>query len=224
MAPPRPGCAPVDPHRPTARRPGRRNQERAASRVLDHVEVDLAVGDAAALDDLPEAVEHRAGDHQVRHEELRALGRQDLAAVARLLRLRSPGRSPGGSRPGGRRRPAVAAADELDVAVRLVVAAADERRVRERRECRSTRARAGGCRPRGGRCLPRGRSSPTLVGRHVLGDRLDRQPAPATRARASALLVPRSLVGAGLPRSVRRLEGVPVDEDEERARLGPVAR
>jgi len=47
----------------------------AACRVLDHVEVNLAVGDAATLGDLPEAGEHRARDHQVRHEELRTLGR-----------------------------------------------------------------------------------------------------------------------------------------------------
>jgi hypothetical protein len=46
----------------------------------DDVEVDLAVGDAAMLDDRPEGVEHRACDHEVRDQELRALDRQNLAA------------------------------------------------------------------------------------------------------------------------------------------------
>src|SRR6476661_11137615 len=132
-APPRPGCAP-EIHTPLLRAGRDAEPGAAASRVLDRVEVDLAVGNAAALTDLPEAAEHRAGDHQVRHEELRAFGGHHLAAVAARflfsghadLRMDLGQMAVHG--------PAVAAADELDVAVRLVVAAADERRVRERSE------------------------------------------------------------------------------------------
>src|SRR5450759_4962743 len=106
----------------------------AASRVLDHVEVDLAVGDAALLGDCPEAGEHRARDHQVRHEELRTLGRHCLAAVAALLLFRGHADLRVDLGQMAVHGPAVPAADELDVAVRLVVAAIDERRVVERSE------------------------------------------------------------------------------------------
>ena len=146
----------------------------------------------------PEAVEHRAGDHQVGHEELGPFGREDRTA---------------GARRDLRRRPladlrvdldevaidatAVAAADELDVAVRLVVAAADERHVGEGRRCAGRRAPAsGGCRPRGGRGPPRGRSSPTLS--RITYSAIAWTASPrlgTTRAKASALFVPRASSG-----------------------------
>ena len=67
----------VQPHMPYCAPAGTRNQRSRACRETDHVEVDLAVGDAAALGDGPEGREHRCCDEQVRHEELGVRVRED---------------------------------------------------------------------------------------------------------------------------------------------------
>ena len=83
MAPPRPSSAPVDSTLPLLGAGRDAEPAAAARRVADHVEVDLAVGDAALLGDRPEAVEHRACDHQVGHDELGPLGREGRTAGTR---------------------------------------------------------------------------------------------------------------------------------------------
>ncbi len=119
--------------------------------------------------------------------------------------------------------PAVAAADELDVAVRLVVAAADERRVLERPEMSIDE----GPRPvvvdreEDDVSLADDRPDVGLV--EELGDRLDGEPiVSGDPGQGLGLVRAQIAVRAGLSRSVPRLEDVAVDEDEERARLGPV--
>jgi hypothetical protein len=97
-----------------------------ACRVLDDVEVDLAIRGAACFADCPKAIEHRGGDHEVRDKELRTLGslcRTSLPACRTVGRGRDLGMD---LRKGAVETDAVTPADELDVAVDLVVAAADE--------------------------------------------------------------------------------------------------
>ena len=102
-----------------------------ASRVLDDVEVDLAIGGAAYFADCPEAVEHRGGDHQVRHEELRTFGHSGRTSLATRWTVDRGSDLGMDLDKGAVEADAVAPADELDVAVDLVVAAADERRFGE---------------------------------------------------------------------------------------------
>src|SRR5664280_2547445 len=98
-----------------------------ACRVLDDVEVDLAIRGAACFADCPEAVEHRRSDHEVRDEQLGTLGNSCRASLS-ARRTVGRGRDLGVDlQQGAVEADAVTPADELDVAVDLVVAAADER-------------------------------------------------------------------------------------------------
>ena len=61
---------------------------------------------------------------------------------------------------------------------------------------------------------------PDVVGTHVLGDRRDRQTSPAEHlGQGLGLVRAQGVIGEQLPRPVRDLVGVTVDEDEERSRL-----
>ena len=176
---------------------GTRSQLGLRRRVVDHVEVDLAVGDAALLGDRPEAIEHRACDHQVGHDELGPLGREGRTAGARhdvctrrLADLRvdldqvAIDAVP------------VAATDELDVAVRLVVAAADERHVRKTGDVPVDERPRRVVVDREEHDVPFADDEPDVVGAHVPGDGLDPKPPPRnTWAKASALFVPRASSG-----------------------------
>ena len=108
-----------------------------AHRAPGRVEVDLAVGDAAGFRELQEAAQHRARDQEVGGQELGPLVHAGEAAVGPWHRVSITGRLADLRVDLGEvavDRPAAPVADELDVAVRLVVAAADERRVLEGRE------------------------------------------------------------------------------------------
>ena len=68
--------------------------------------------------------------------------------------------------------------------------------------------------------VPFADDEPDVVGAHVLGDGLDRQPTPAEHlGQGLGLVRAQGVIGEELPRPVRDLVGVTVDEDEERARL-----
>ena len=122
-------CAPNDNPLPSSGVRSDSEPATRAGRVLDDVEVDLAIRGAACFADCPKAVEHRGGDHEVRDEQLRTLGnsgRASFAARGTVDRGRDLGMD---LDEGAVEADAVAPADELDVAVDLVVAAADERRL-----------------------------------------------------------------------------------------------
>src|SRR5450759_4036259 len=119
-------CAPNDNPLPSGGVHSDAEPATRASRVLDDVEIDLAIRGAACFADCPEAIEHRGGDHEVRDEQLGTLGSSCRASLAAC---RTVGRGRDlrvDLTKGAVEADAVTPADELDVAVDLVVAAANE--------------------------------------------------------------------------------------------------
>lgn len=211
------------PHFPTARSPDT-EPGAAARRVLDHVEVDLAVGDAALLEHCPEAVEHRAGDHQVGHDQLRPLGQLGRAALARRdLRVGRPSDLWVDLGQVAVEAVAVPPAHELDVAVRHVVAARDERRLGESCDVPVDERAGAVVVDREEDDVPLADDQPDVLVHHVLRDRLDGQPAfPDDRGQGLGLVGAQGVIREELSRPVLGLVDVAVDEDKERPRLGPV--